>query len=197
MGFKLKLAAVLVVVWILVMILVQVGGCTKVTPDETIAFLEVEQGSFEDEATRREVALQLADRMNRMEFLERAKVRRSPQFESLIQSMSRDEVGDFIDATLPQGFNALISGFNKLTVVQRQEIVDRAVEEIRARDRQNTRELDPEYLEKLTRVGLKTFYVEASAKTKLDLAPLLDELQSSAAGPAVLEEMVRRAGAEQ
>jgi hypothetical protein len=40
-------------------------------------------------------------------------------------------------------------------------------------------EADPAIAEKITEAGLKAYYEEANAETKLDLAPLLEEMQRS------------------
>ena len=43
-------------------------------------------------------------------------------------------------------------------------------------------EADPGVAEKITEAGLKAYYEDASAETKIDLAPLLEEMQRSMAG---------------
>ena len=40
-------------------------------------------------------------------------------------------------------------------------------------------EADPEIADKITQAGLKAYYEDANAETKLDLAPLLEEMQRS------------------
>jgi len=46
-------------------------------------------------------------------------------------------------------------------------------------ERGDLEERDPEIVEKIAEAGFKAYYTEASAETKIDLAPLMEEMQGA------------------
>ncbi|MSR43090.1 MAG: hypothetical protein EXS29_07030 [Pedosphaera sp.] len=103
------------------------------------------------------------------------------------KQMNDDEKAMFIEATFPTGFKRMIEAFEKLPSEQRQKAVAEALKRLRdarakgqlpgAPVKPNDSPISKELQDKITAVGLKTFYSQSSAQTKAELAPLLDELQ--------------------
>src|ERR1041385_1864412 len=88
----------------------------------------------------------------------------------------------------------MISAFEKLPQERQQRMVDQAIKQMRE-DREkmianggapqagtNQIILSEELRQKVTTMGLKTFYSESSAQTKAELAPLLEEMQQMMQG---------------
>lgn len=111
---------------------------------------------------------------------------RDPVGERWFKQMNDDEKAQFIEATFPAGFKRVIESFEKLPPEKRQKAVADAVKRLRdARAKgqppgtvsTNAPPISKELQDKITAVGLKTFYSQSSAQTKAELAPLLDEIQ--------------------
>ncbi len=112
---------------------------------------------------------------------------RDPSGERWFKQMNDDEKAMFIEATFPTGFKRMIEAFEKLPPEKRQKAVADALKRLRdarakgqlpgAPANPNDPPISKELQDKITAVGLKTFYSQSSAQTKAELAPLLDELQ--------------------
>jgi hypothetical protein len=103
--------------------------------------------------------------------------------------MTEAEKSKFLEATMPTGFKQMLAAFEDMPADKRQRVVDQAVKQIKAAEDQlaaggsvpppnsNGVVLSPELQEKVTKIGLQSFYTQSSAQTKAELAPLLEEMQ--------------------
>jgi hypothetical protein len=74
----------------------------------------------------------------------------------------------------------MMQSFNEMDREERKKIVERSLRRIRENQGEGDRNLeteDPEIVEKIAEAGFKAYYSEASAETKIDLAPLMEEMQ--------------------
>jgi hypothetical protein len=108
--------------------------------------------------------------------------------------MTEEEKSGYLDATLPSGFKQMLSSFEQLPEDKRKRAIGDAVKELKkAREamengddpggvRPGTNappELSPQLQKKIVTIGLNAFYSSSSAQSKVDLAPLLEEVQRS------------------
>ena len=90
---------------------------------------------------------------------------------------------------MPTGFKQMLTAFEDMPADKRQRVVDQAVKQMKAAQDKlaaggqlpppspNGLALSPELQEKVTKIGLQSFYSQSSAQTKAELAPLLEEMQ--------------------
>ncbi len=179
--------AALATVWLVAWGGYRLAGRSRMTAEKFSAFAsQLDLNRLEGE--RRARALRdLADRLNRLPAEERRKVRMGRgRPDRLFDQMSEQEKGDFIDATMPTGFKQMLSSFEQLPEDKRKRAIDRAMRQLRsARDGESgppdgadhPPEISPDLQKKIVSTGLKTFYLNSSAQTKAEVAPLLEEIQ--------------------
>lgn len=138
---------------------------------------------------------ELAERLNRLPPEERRKARLAGLWRPWFEAMTDEERLGFIDATAPSGFRQMLASFETMDSGRRQRAIDEAMKRLReARESAEGAEggetgdtngppleLSSESRERAARIGLKAFYAESSARTKAELAPLLEELQQAMA----------------
>ena len=93
------------------------------------------------------------------------------------------ERGRYLDLTLPKGLKQMMEAFNGMPPARRKQIVTRAVadlsrvrEEIRSQDVGDA--MNDQTVRRIIDEGMKSFYADASAETKIDLQPLIEQMQS-------------------
>lgn len=135
----------------------------------------------------------LASQMKALSIEERRRARGDGEWARWFAEMSEEEKGAFIEATMPSGFKQMLSSFEQLPEEKRQLAISRAIRDLKkARENpdnpESTRtnwwrgtnsspELSADLQQKVVKIGLKSFYSESSAQSKVELAPLLEELQ--------------------
>ena len=134
----------------------------------------------------------LAEKLNSLSAEERRRARFERSAMGIFEEMTEQEKGDFIEATMPAGFKQMLSSFEQMPEEKRRRVVDDAVKRLREAQSQmrngeapggppmggNTGQgLSEELQTKVRTIGLKAFYSQSSAKTKAELAPVLEELQ--------------------
>src|SRR5207249_10757226 len=133
----------------------------------------------------------LAERLNRLSPEERRKARLDRVWQRWFEEMTEEERGTFIDLTMPTGFKQMLASFEQLPEERRRTAIGDAMRRLKEAQAEVSREgtppaesgtnqppaLSPELQQKITKIGLKTFYGESSAQTKAEIAPLLEELQ--------------------
>jgi len=175
----------LVAIWVVAIAGYKIAQNAKVTPEKVLAYAESVDLSQLFAADRETAIRKLAAMLNALSLEERRKLRleRLAWFER----MTEEEKSAFLEATLPTGFKQMLAAFEEMPTDKRQQVVDQAVKQMKeARERTaagqgpsgtNGTALSPELQEKVTKIGLKSFYSQSSAQTKAEMAPLLEEMQ--------------------
>jgi hypothetical protein len=178
--------AALALIWIVAMAGYDIAKHAKVTPEKVRAYIAAVDFSQLAAADRATAIQKLAAMLNALTLDERQSLRleRLAWFEKMTEA----EKGQFLEATLPTGFKQMLTAFEALPADKRQRVVDQSLKQLKdaneklAADGQappaaNNVGLSPELQEKVTKIGLQSFYSQSSAETKAELAPLLEEMQ--------------------
>jgi len=146
---------------------------------EDVRRLLSRQSPAETEGTGRAAWIdRVADRVNRLSFEERQRLRRSEELRIFFESLSETERHAFMDATFPRGMRQLMQALNDMPPQERQRLVDRALRDLREADpREQPVEMADEETRRLVTHGLEAYFEEASPETKLQIAPLIEQLQ--------------------
>ena len=121
----------------------------------------------------------IAGQLNEVSFDDRRQLERSGVTRRFFLGLTRDEQLAFLDATLPADFKQLMDVFNGMDPAKRKAFVAHALEDMQRHEgeAQPHGDLDEKMGQRVTDEGLKAFYSEADAGTKLDLAPLIEQMQ--------------------
>ncbi|MFZ4766126.1 MAG: hypothetical protein ACOYMN_14340 [Roseimicrobium sp.] len=128
--------------------------------------------------------------VNRLDFDQRRQMRESDREigQAFFQSLTKAERARFVEATVEQHFKSVMKAFNQMSREERQRIIAQArrnMQQRGAEDGENMRKLEDEderVFEKVVEKGLGAYYEDASAETKMDLAPLMEEMQQRMRG---------------
>jgi hypothetical protein len=182
---------VILVAWMIAIAGYTMAKNSKMTADKVRAYAESVDLSKLSAAARAKAIRELAARMNRLSPDERRKARFERASERWFEQMTEDEKGTFIELTMPTGFKQMLSSFEELPEERRRRAIGDALRRLKE-EQEKTREtegapgevttnappvLSKDLQEKITKIGLKTYYSESSAQTKAEMAPLLEELQ--------------------
>ena len=142
---------------------------------------------------RAEALRELEDRINRLPMEERQKWRLAGEWREWFNQLTDNEKGQFIEATMPTGFKQMLNAFEDWPADRRKKALDNAIKRMKETPELGTgrnpsedasmyttnapANLSPDLEKKALTIGLKTFYSESSAQTKVEMAPLLEELQ--------------------
>lgn len=135
-------------------------------------------------ARDRERTLQrAADELNDLSFDERQHLRRSDVTRRFFDQLTHAEQTTFLDRTLPADFKQLMEVFNKMEPAKRKEFVNRALEDMKKHEGEAPPAGEDEQIRaQVIDQGLKSFYKDADADVKLDLAPLIEQMQRNLQG---------------
>ena len=177
--------AALALIWVVAIAGYKIAQNARVTPEKVRAYAEAIDLSRLSAAERAAAIQKLAAMLNALSLEERRKLRleRLAWFEKMTEA----EKGEFLEATLPTGFKQMLAAFEDMPTDKRQRVVDQAVKQMKEAQQKlgaggqttggNGAALSPELQEKVTKIGLKSFYSQSSAQTKAEVAPLLEEMQ--------------------
>ena len=175
----------LFLLWTVAWGLMRWAGAARPTPEKVMVFAaENNLSEIEDPAERKRVIGDLATMLNGLESAEirelEEKAGEDPR-RNFIGEMSPEEQLYFLERRVGRAFQQMMQSFNEMEREERKRIVERSLKRMQEERGGPGRleEADPEVAEKITQAGLKSYYEDASAETKLDLAPLLEEMQRS------------------
>ena len=118
------------------------------------------------------------DELNELSFDERQHLRRSDVTRRFFDQLTPAEQSAFLDATLPADFKQLMEVFNKMEPAKRKEFVDHALADMKKHEGEPLPAgKDDQLRAQVIDQGLKSFYKDADADVKLDLAPLIEQMQ--------------------
>ncbi|WP_050024862.1 hypothetical protein [Verrucomicrobium sp. BvORR034] len=136
------------------------------------------------EAERRKQMEATIAQMNLLDFDQRRQMREDGQDVSdrYFNSLSKEEKSYFLEQTVEQHFKSVMKAFNAMSPEDRRKAVERARADMKRnqgdqRGMERMQKEDAQAFEKMVEKGMGAYYEEASAETKMDLAPLLEEMQ--------------------
>lgn len=172
-----RVILILAVVWLVAGAIIWWTRAARPTPEAITAYIEKHQLDTVPESQRSEVIDHVAAQHNRLNFDERQKVRKSGSDRTFFTKLTPEEQQRFLDLTLPEGFRQLMLALNKMTPEARKKIVQRALSDLEKEDPQANTRIDEKQVQKMIGQGVESFYQNASSETKLDFAPVLEQLQ--------------------
>lgn len=197
-GVIVKAAVALLLLWAAVWGISKFVGGLRPTPEKTIAFIEENDLSkIDDPDKRMEVLGELADMLNAMEgdevqaFQEKMFADSENPEEGrrrLFENLTPEEQWYFMERRIGRAFDQMMQAFNDMDRDERKKVVEQTLKQMRREggsDRGAIDRLegqDREMVEKITNEGFRAYYEQATAETKLDLAPVLEEMQKNLGG---------------
>jgi len=174
--------AALAGIWIVALSGYWIARNAKMTAEKLAAFVASVDLSKLSAAERAKAIRDLADKINKLPYEERQRMRADGSGDRWFEQMTEEEKGQFIEATMPTGFKQMISAFEEMPEDKRRRAIDGALKRLREARAEvggptNRPPISPELEAKVRTIGLKTFYSQSSAQTKAELAPVLEELQ--------------------
>ncbi len=190
-AFFLRVGVVLVVIWGLAWGVMRLAGVFRETPETVLAYMEGH--SLEDEsdpAKRRQIIATLADKLNSLDHLQINEFQANPDGDrrrDFFKRMTPDEQHFFMEKRIGKAFNQMMNAFNEMERDERKQLVERTLKRMREdegerRGLRRLEESDPTATERIVNEGLRAYYQDASAETKLDLAPLMEQMQLNLQG---------------
>lgn len=179
-----KIALVLAVIWIAAGGIIFLARSSKPTAESITIYVRGHDIAALTGAARQKSIERVEGMLNRITLDERDKLRDEGVINGFFRSLTRDEQSAFLDATLPMGFKQMMESFNKMDPAKRKQFVEHALADMRKREGENPpRNLDDTNVRKIVDQGLRSFYSDSSADVKLDLAPLIEQMQKNLQGP--------------
>ena len=187
---------VLGLVWILALGGFAIARSRKVTPEKIIAFLNRTPFQSLTTQARQDTLRRLAEMLNLLSSEDRRSVRLTGAWRTWFSSMDANEKGEFMELTLPVGFNQMLTAFEQMPPAKRRDTIDGTLRRLREAESRMaselpestgvrggggdpTEQLSPELRNKMISTGLKTFMDQGSSETKAELQPVLEEIQRS------------------
>jgi len=181
--------SVLLLIWLVAFVGYKIAEHARVTPEKVRAYTAAMDFSRLSAAEREAALRKLAAMLNALSLEERQSLRLDRTAYRWFDQMTEQEKGEFLEATLPTGFKQMLGAFENLPPEKRKRVVDQAIKQMKDEREKlaasgqsqppgtNSVALSPELQEKVTKIGLQSFYSQSSAQTKAEMAPLLEEMQ--------------------
>lgn len=183
-GLVIKVTVGILILWALIFGIQAVLAPLKATPERvkkviTDANFEdfSEYGNLPDDSTtkqRKKALKEVAELVNRLDLNSQEEARNDVQ--GLWKKLAASEKRLFVDLTM-ESFDRFFAALDSLTPEARKEFLKRGMDELEDGETKNQIKVlvarDPELLAIIMNGGLRSYYQNASAQTKMDLAPVL------------------------
>jgi hypothetical protein len=179
MKIWLKTGALLAGVWLIAAIIIRFAIGAQPTAASVTAYVQKMNLDSLQGSARAKAIEKMEGMVNRITFDDRQQLDRQGVMRDFFHQMTPDEQMAYLDATLPTGFQQLMESFNKMDPLKRKEIVTRAVNQMKEHEGDGQPPVggNQKIAQQVIDQGLKSFYKDANADTKLDLAPLIEQMQ--------------------
>jgi hypothetical protein len=177
----LKAALVLLAIWVVAGSAIFWARSVKVTPESLAAYVEAHPIVEQSPAARAQVVEKVADQLNQLTYDQRREFRMGKKLDGFFRSLTPEEQGGFLDRTLPTGFKQMMDSLNKMQPEQRKRFIERALRDMKEKEGGDDPTVD-QNARKMINQGFKSFYSEASIETKMDVAPLIEQIQKNLQG---------------
>jgi len=174
----LKTGALIVAVWLIAALVIHFARASQPTAASVTAYVDsLNLDSLQGDARAKAIA-RMESMVNRITFDDRQQLNRGGVTRDFFNKLTADEQDAYLDATLPTGFQQLMDSFNKMDPVKRKQIVTNALAHMKENQGQGPPQgADTKIAQKVIDEGLKSYYKDADADVKLDLAPLVEQMQ--------------------
>jgi basic membrane lipoprotein Med (substrate-binding protein (PBP1-ABC) superfamily) len=170
-------------IWLVVYGLHRWAEAAKPTPEKLVAFVAAHPVDGRSGAQRDKVIDSVAQQLNQLEYEERRDLRVNKKLEAFFKSLNSAEQDRFLDLTVPAGYKQMMEAFNKMAPQKRKQMVEKAMVQIQAQTIDEAKpQMDDPHVRKMIDQGFQSFYSDASAETKMDLAPLIEQIQKNLQG---------------
>lgn len=177
-----KLVGSLLVIWAVIGGVIYLAHGAKPTPDRVMSYLDQHPIGGASATDRSKTMEKVADQINQLTYDQRREVRMSRKLDGFFRGLTPEEQTRFLDLTLPTGFKQMMDALNKMEPAKRKQFVSKALEDMKKHEGdappEEQRQLDSNG-QKIIDQGFRTFYSDASAETKMDVAPLIEQLQKN------------------
>jgi hypothetical protein len=157
------------------------------SPEKVIGLVDKSpwlNGSDVSDAERRKHIDSIIASVNLLDFDQRKQMRENDheKWDAFMKSLNKEERGHFLQETVEQHFKSVMKAFNEMSHEERQKIVDQSLrdmkrQEAEGRNIDRLQEEDEKVFHSVVEKGLGAYYEDASAETKMDLAPLMEQMQ--------------------
>ena len=170
-------------IWMCAMAVMWFARAQKMTVEKVTAYISTHSLKSMSQIERMRTIEDLARRVNQLDFEERQKFRFEKKLRLTYEEMTDAEKSRYLDMTLPAGMRQMMEAFNNMTPEKRKKLVNRAVTELtRAQNEASQEELDKvlndQNLIRVIDQGLKAYMSEANAASKLEIQPLIEQMQA-------------------
>ena len=180
MKIWLKTGALLLAVWLVAALVIHIAGASQPTAASVAAYVHsLSLDSLQGDARARAIA-RMEKMVNRISLEDRQELNRDRINRDFFDKLTPAEQDAYLDATLPTGFQQLMDSFNKMDPLKRKQFVSQALERMKEHEGEGPPPgADANLAQKVIDQGLKSFYRDANADVKLDLAPLIEQMQAN------------------
>lgn len=176
-------------IWIAVAGILHLTSKHTSTPDRVVSvmvtspWLKDENATISD-ADRQKRLDEVIAQVNMLNFEQRKQLREGSEdvTRRFMDSLTKSEKGRFLEETVEQHFKSVMKAFNQMQPEERRRMVEQARADMQRnqtddRNMENLKKEDEKVFQNVVEKGLGAYYEDASAETKLDLAPLMEEMQ--------------------
>jgi hypothetical protein len=180
-----KLIGLLLAIWAVVGGVIYFARGAKPTPETVMRYLDAHPIAGAPPRDREKTIEKIAAQLNQLAYEERREVRMSKKLDGFFRALTPEEQTRFLDLTLPTGFKQMMEALNKMTPEKRKQFVTKALEDMKKHEGEEPpegrKEMDANG-QKIIDQGFRSFYSDASAEVKMDVAPLIEQLQKNLQG---------------
>ena len=177
MKFWLKTAALLLAVWLVGAVAFHFAGASRPTVASVTAYARSVDLDTLGGSERARAISRMEDMVNHITFGERQRFAGSRVDRQFFLKLTPAEQDAYLDATLPSGFQQMMDSFNKMDPATRKRMLTGALNEMKAHGGRSLLGPDDKVAQHVLDQGVKSYFKDANADVKLDLAPLMEQMQ--------------------